>query len=470
MPRRRGWHCWNSVKTVARRSPDKKQGRCSSAAGRAAGALGVSAATSQRAAAGSDEMRAGTEQFLEEVHRRARLGPEQAKGFFFERIEAAKFNTDAANKGISERARVRGDNHPVVDIEVVQKDGTVAREVQLKTGRYAKRNLGNKRYSDVKKVTPKGHADQKRGIEDEVTHRTVRSGGTTKAELDFATENPKLYASLLEARQVVRETAVAGAEGAIAGAIMGCVTSLVRNGWAWHKGEEDGNEAAKEIGKDTARSFAHGGSAAAGSALVRHVGHKVGIEALKKANIAAAVASGLKDVSVAVMSWVKGDISAEEAFIRLGDTGCGTLSGIYGGAAAGAIFGPVGAAAGSVVGYLLSACVYQSCVATFQKAHLAEEESERVVALCAEAVRRMDEQRRHIEREVSVWLEVRQNIFDRHLRRIDDALRSGSDSEQLAKSLSLFALSFGKELRHEKFEDFQRFVGRERRLPRGERT
>ena len=444
---------------MARKPSEKNPRRTDSTVSHGASAFAVSATASRWAALGSDEMRAGMELFLHEVHRRANMKhPEQAEGFLFESIEAAKINANFANLGDTRRAYVRGDNHPLVDIEI-KKGKIVEGKFQLKTGKNAAADL--KGYPDeISKVTTKGDADPEHAIRDEVAHGRVGSGGTSRAELHFARKHPKLFAGLQEVKQVGREAAVAGGKGAVAGAIMGGATSLVRRGWAWQRGEMDGKEAAKEVGKDTARSSVYGGATAAGSTLVRHVGSKIGVSALKKANVAAAVASGLKDVSETVWAWAKGDISAEDAFIRLGDTGCGTLSGIYGGAAAGAIFGPVGAAAGSVVGYLLSACVYQSCVAAFHKAHLAEGEAERVVSLCAEAVRRMDDQRQQFERDASAWLKVREDTFDRHFDGIDVAL-IGHDPEKLTKSLSTFAFSFGRKLRHVDFREFQRFMDSE---------
>ena len=432
-----------------RRGPPKTSG-----ADRAASALGVDTHASRVVAKGSDETRRGMDLYLEDASRKSGLNPEQAKGFSFEHTEVAKFNTDAANKGLPWRARVRGDNHPQVDVEVV-KGETVLERAQLKTGPNAHKEL--EKYPGVRRVTTKGGADPQRGVEDELAYGGASSGGTTAGELEFATRHPDAYATLQELGQVGREAAVAGMAGAASGAIFGGALSTVVNLAAVAQGEKTGKEAAKAVAEDTIRSSGRAGAATAGSAVVRHVGHKVGLEVIKKANVATAVASGLVDVSATVWSWVTGKITSEEAAIRLGDTGCGALSGIYGGATAGAIFGPVGAAVGSAVGYLLAACVYQSCVATFQRARLAEEEAERAIALCAEAVRRMDEQRRQFERDAAEWLDARQNAYDRHFKKIDAAL-AGGDPKDAAKSLSRFAASFGRKLRHVDFGDFQRFM------------
>lgn len=446
---------------MARKSHEKKgQESVASGAGRAASVVGVDALASRRAAAGSDQMREGMERFLEEVHRRAKMvdagGAAQAEGYFFEHTLAAKFNTDAANKGLDLNKHgldARGDNDPVVDL--ISRDGKY--RAQVKKGAYAKKELQDPKYSGVRKVTTKGGADPQRGIEDEVAYGGARASAT-EGELQFARQNSMAYAAFQELKQVGREAAVAGAAGAASGAVLGGGISAIRNVWAWGQGAQSGQEVAGQIAKDAISSSARAGASAAGSAVVRHVGHKAGIAALKKSNIAAAVASGVLDVTATVWSWAKGDISAEDAAIRLGDTGCGALSGTFGGAAAGAVFGPVGAAVGSAVGYLLSACVYQACVATFQQARLAEEEAERVVALCAEAIRRMDEQRRQFERDFAERLEARQNAFDRHFKRIDAILLGGGDSRKLEKSLSRFARSFGKKLRHLDIEDFKEFM------------
>ena len=442
---------------MARKSREKGARTVTSGAGRAGSALGVDTLASSRAAAGSDASREAAERFLEEVHRRARMGPAQAKGYIFEVLEAGKYNTDAANKGLHLRAEPsHSPTDPVKDIVVKDAKGRPVKEYQAKTGKYAQDPQTWDKYPpDVHKLTTKGGADPQQGIEDEIAHGGARSGGTTEGELQFASKHPKTYAGLQEIRQVAHEATVAGREGALAGAALGGGIAAVTQLWAWAQGKKDGTEAAKTVVEDTVGSAVRGGGAAAGGAVVRHVGAKAGMEALKKTNVATAVASGLIDVGGTVWSLVKGDITAEEAATRLGDTGCGALSGIYSGAAAGVVFGPAGAAIGSAVGYLLSACVYQACVETFRRARLAEEEAERAVALCAEAVMRMDEQRRQLQWHAAEHLEARQRAFDRHFRKFDAALTRG-DLKKSAKSLNRFALLFGKKLRHVDFEDFQR--------------
>ena len=443
---------------MARKSPEKEARTVTSGAGRAGSALGVRTLASSRAAAGTDAMRAGMSGFLGENDLRQSMKPALKGGFLYERIEIAKFNVDAAKNGLALRAEASASRtDPLKDIEVKDAAGRTVGEFQLKAGKSAHKELRDPKYSRVRKVTTKGGADPRHGIEDEVASRGARSGGTTERELRLATRHPRKYAVYQEMKQVGEETAVAGVGGALMGAALGGGIAAVTEFWAVAQGKKDNKEAAKAVVEGTVGSAARGGGAAAGGAIVRYVGAKAGMEALKKVNVATALASGLIDVGGTVWSLVKGDIAAEEAATRLGDTGCGALSGIYSGAAAGVVFGPAGAAVGSAVGYLLSACVYQACVETFQRTRLAEEQAVRAVALCAAAVKRMDEQRLQFQWYAAKHLEARQRAFDRHFRKFDAALARG-DLKKSAKSLSSFALLFGKKLRHVDFEDFRRFM------------
>lgn len=443
---------------MAGKSREREARTATSGAGRAGSALGVGTLASGRAAAGTDAMRAGMSGFLGENDLRQSMNPAQKRGFLFERIEVAKFNVDAAKKGLARRADASASRtDPLKDIEVKDAAGRTVDEFQLKAGKSAHKELRDPKYSRVRKVTTKGGADPRHGIEDQVASGGARSGGTTEAELRFATRHPKKYAVYQEMKQVGEEAVVAGLGGALAGAVLGGGTAAVTEFWAVAQGKKDSKEAVKAVVKGTVGSATRGGGAAAGSAILRNVGAKVGMEALKKVNVATALASGLVDVGDTIWSLVKGDITAEEAATRLGDTGCGALSGIYSGAAAGVVFGPVGAAVGSAVGYLLSACVYQACVETLQRARLAEEQAVRAVALCTAAVKRMDEQRRQFQLYAAEHLEARQRAFDRHFRKFDAALARG-DLRKSAKSLNSFALLFGKKLKHVDFDDFQRFM------------
>lgn len=411
-----------------------------------------------REAAASDETRRGMATFSTIAGTKKKL--HFKKGNLFEAIEAKKYNEDAARKGIELRAYMtaaeRRPKDPA-DIEIRNIRGDVIKKAQLKSGRKALHELRSKKYDGMHKQVLKGKSGDTPGIKDELDGGGASSGGTSSKELERATRNPRAYTIQQEIKQVSREAAVKGAQALAAGVIMGGALSAITNFVAYSREQKEGKRAIADVAKDSAKSGIRSGSSAGLGSFIRHIGSKLGSKALSKSNVATAVASGVVDSGVAVYKFAKGEITAEEAATRLGDTGCSTMSGIYLGAAGGAVFGPAGAIAGSVVGYMLAASVYQSCVAVLQEANLAEEEAERVVALCEEAARAMDEKRRQFETKLSNYLDVRQVSFDKHFKQIDDALFA-DDQRKVISGLSGLARSFGKKLRLAKFEDFQEFM------------
>ena len=423
--------------------------------------IGATSEHVTREAAASDETRRGIELFR--IWGGWKKEPHLKKGHLFEAIVAKNFNEDAARKGIKSRAHVtaaEGRHRGPVDIEIRDRRGHVTKEAQLKShsdGRKAVRELGPKKYDGMHKQVLKGKSGDTPGIKEELDGGGASSGTTTSKELEHATRNPRIYAMQQEIKQVSREAAVTGAYAAAAGAIFGGAVSAVSNYITYLNGQKNGKQALADTAKQSVKSGIRSGSSAGLGSFIRHIGSKVGSRALSKSNVATAVASGVVDSGVAVYRFAKGEITAEEAATRLGDTGCSTLSGIYVGAAGGAVFGPAGAIVGSVVGYMLAASVYQSCVAVFQEAKLAEEEAKRVVALCEEAARAMDEKGRQFEARLATYLNDRRVSFDKHFKQIDDALFA-DDHKRAIRGLSGLARSFGRELRLAKFEDFQEFM------------
>ena len=423
------------------------------------GLLGANAAAPEAIA--SDEMQGAMDSLRNTAAKYLKLPLKQRKGFIFEQIESAKVNADAARKGIGNRLELTKPGDPADAIEL-DKFGRPKTQVQFKSHSKigdAKRAVDNPKYEGQKKVTIADHDGK---IEGAKGHTTIAdgkasSGGTTDKQLKFATENPRVYAGYQEAKQVLRESTVAGRNAAVAGAIIGGGVSAVKNYLAYSKGYKSGKQAMVDIAKDSVKSGTRSGFAGSLGSIIRYFGKMAGYRALAKSNVATSVASGVIGVGVVIYEFTKGELTAEETMERLGNTGCSTLSGIYIGAAGGAVFGPPGAIVGSMVGYMLSASVYQCCVAIFKEAELAEKEAERVAALCEEAASAMDEQRRQFEDKLATYMNVRQRTFDKHFQNIDDALFAG-DHKNAIKGLSGLARSFGKELKLGKFEDFRQFM------------
>ena len=439
---------------------------------------------SQGEAAATDEMVEGMDLFKQAA--KYNEGTPQRHGNLFEYIESAKFNSDAAQKGLNIRAEVTeqaGAGDPTAKVDINLKKGEeIVEEVQAKCYKSeagALNELRKEDYEEMLKLVPKDKANKikelarKRGasnsinaedyrklfgdIKGELNKNGASSGGTSYSEAKLADENPNLYANLLEGKKIVEEAGKAGMQAAKAGVVVGGGISAIKNAYSVSQGEKELGAAAKEIGKDAVKSGVRSGGIGASGSVVRYGAKKTGIKMLQKSNIATTVAAGTIEAGNTVYKFAKGEITGEETVQRLGKTGTSTASSIYTGAAAGMVFGPGGAAIGSVAGYIMASSVYQSCVAIFKEAELAEEEAARVIAMYEEARDQLKKQRQEFERLMEERLEVRKEKFASCFAIIDSGLNSGDPSET-AEGLAEFANVFGKELKFETFEEFDEFM------------
>ena len=421
-------------------------------------------------AAATDALREGMAEFT----RKGGQGtpPDQIKGFLFEHIMAAKFNRNAAAAGKAVHAKVTGSSpgggHSPADIKLIGSSGE--KLVQAKASddpAWLARQATDPKYDGMDVVAPEDQVDivnqklaergESRRVVKELQADGVSSGSMTTKELDQATANPKLYRLRMEAKQVGVEVLDAGTKGAMGGAVVGGALSAIHNVGAYLSGNVDGGTAAKNVAKDTAASAGRGAATGGLGAVVRQAGSRAGLETLKKSNVATAVASGIIDVGVAVYAFAKGEISAEEAAERIGETGCSTASGVYVGAAAGAIFGPPGAVVGSIIGYMAMSWVYQSCLAVLKRARLAEEEAARIVVLCAEATQAMDRQRRTFEAQLETWLNRREAAFGQCLAAVDRAIAQ-DETDDAVTALACLAGMTGSALKFKDFGEFDSFM------------
>jgi hypothetical protein len=434
----------------------------------------------------TDAMRQGMDQFREAASKLANVDPKIAQGNLFEYIEAAKFNADAALKGSSLKASVtaaEGDPHSAADILVRDRD-KVVREVQAKSygpGRTAllTHDVSDEKYSGMLRDVPvdqadsvrdlsgkmadKGniaserYADVEQNVSGELAVGDVTSGGTTYQESLDAAQNPSAFAWRAELGYVLKEANAAGQEAALAAMIVGGAISVVRNGIAASKSEISVGEATAEIGKDVAKVSIRSYAIGAGGAVIRHGAAKAGLRALTEKAPATLVAAAVIDVGVTVYAFAKGELDAEQALERVGQTGTSAIGGLYAGLVAGAVFGPAGALVGGMIGYFVASSVYQSSLAILKSARLVEMEAERVISLCSEACRIMDEQRQTFEREFNHMLEERRAEFCKCFSAIDYAMRS-QNPEQATMVLAELAAIFGHSLKYGHFEDFDNFM------------
>ena len=396
-------------------------------------AAGAEAASAEASA--TDALGQGLKRFLDDASHKSKMGAEQLKGFLFERIEAAKFNADAARKGLDVEARLTADGpgggtDPRVDIEITQ-HGDIIQQVQAKShndpAKLAKA-VSDPKFDGTTRLVPSDKAErvneilpETKRVTGELQQSGASSGGTTSDELRRATKYPRPFTRAQETAQVAREAVTTAAYATVAGSVLGGAMSAIDNAYAYSQGMIDQKQAAKNIGGDAAKSGARSGAAAMLGTLIRHGAGKAGLRTLKKPGVAIAVAAGTIEAGMVIREYAKGEITEDAAAERLGQTAFTTVSGIYAGAAAGAMFGPVGAAVGSVAGYLLAANVYQSCIGLLKETRLTGTELERVEALGYEAVQIMGAQRLEFE-ELGDLFNEQQNAFDRDFDAVERAL------------------------------------------------
>ena len=146
-----------------------------------AAAFGGSMAGAEMAAneaAATDELRESMGRFLDKAN--TDTLNDKLKGFLFERIEAGKFNVDAARKGSEFRANVTADTPnrgtDPVDIEIVNSKGKVVQEIQAKTSNDTTnlaREVQNPKYAEMKKLVPKNQVEEVREKASEINRDII---------------------------------------------------------------------------------------------------------------------------------------------------------------------------------------------------------------------------------------------------------------------------------------------------------
>lgn len=407
-----------------------------------------------------DEVRKGWASMRETLARKFKVDIPQKRGFLAEDISVMNRNEKSALTGVSGRARKIGGTG---SIDAITSSGG---KVQIKHCGTAKKTVEEilewmRKYPRLAKIAsfdvPQEQlADVKFRLAQR-GHKNRVEGYARLSETEAATENFLRFAAHRTTKSIARETTAAAKEAALIGATVGGTISIIRNTYGYVKGEVDGWEAAANVVEDTAKSGLTAAVAGGTAKLIERGAKEAGVKALTKASAPIAMASMLMDASSTVRALVNGEISTEAAARELAGKACNTMASLYGGAVVGMAFGPVGAIVGSIACYMISASVYQSCMDISARTRLAEREAARVTALCNEAARALDEQRRLLESRLDAGLAERRDRIAACFRDVDASLRANS-REDAVKGLSGLVELYGRELELAKFEEFDKFM------------
>lgn len=442
----------------------------------------------------------GMDLFRQVAEKKKNVAFDQAKGNLFEYIEAAKFNQSAARQGSSLNAVVTdsiGRPHDAADIEIMQ-GGKVVRQVQAKfsdskhaaadsvtmqrkakyhgmqrlirkeenytdtaTGEttsllHKAKSLAEERASHGGNIYQAEYQDVAVNITDELNHDGISSGGTTIEEMQSAYDSPEVYSKAFEKRQVRAEMKTAAANMAAASMVTGGVVSGISNMFAVFKDEKELTQALADVGADVVQSGVRGGATGALSTAIRYKGLKSENVLLSDSMAATVMAGGMIDGGVALYSYARGEINAEQLRDELVDTTAKAATTIYFTKAVTAIMGTSVSPFVPMAVYTTASYVITCTREIIKKAKLNTEEYERLTAILEESTRAANEAHKEFEKHVANCVEAQRKMLDQFIEIFEYDIETGENYDQAIYSIVNFAKQAGIALQHVEFDDFSR--------------
>lgn len=464
-----------------------------------AGAL-LGNATSENAHQATSSAVQGMDLLRQVAEKKANVAFDQAKGNLFEYIEAAKFNRNSANQGSTLSAVVTdtvGRPHDAVDIEIMQGD-KVVRQVQAKFSdsqhaaadtvamqRQAKyhgmqrlirkeenyvdsstgettsllhkaKSLAEERASHDGNIYQAEYQDVAENITDELHHGGVTTGGTTLEEVRSAYDNPEAYSTAFERRQVRTEMKTTAANMAAASMVTGGVVSGISNMFAVFSDEKELAQALADVGADVIHSGVRGGATGALSTAIRYKGIKAGSALLSDSMAATVMAGGMIDGGVALYSYARGDINAEQLRDELVDTTAKAATTIYFTKAVTAIMGTSVSPFVPMAVYTTASYVMTCTREIIRNAKLNTEEYERLTAILEESTRAANEAHKEFKEHVAHCVEAQRVMLDQFIESFEYNINTGENYDQALLTIVNFANQAGIALQHVDFDDFSK--------------
>jgi hypothetical protein len=445
--------------------------------------------TAPNLAAATDSVFADGKTMSYWLERYSNCAPEQSQGRAFEFLETLKFNEQAKTVGSDLLANTTQMATPTgpVDIEIAR--GTaenVVREVQAKSIGDASssiRSLAHEKYAGQGRLVPADQEaairerlerrsaedlaasqqdDVKKNLMGSLQHDEVTSRGTTRAQADFAARHPSLTVLALEGSAALREVGTAAAEGALVGGVFAGSFAVMRNGVAVARGDKDPREATLDTARAAASAAARSGAVASGARVIAIAGRQHGFTTFASGVAPVAIASTSFEASRCIYRYATGEIETDELWEGVGGAILRGSSAYYCGIA-GQMLIPipfVGALAGALVGYTMSAVLIQSGLLGAGPANEVaqiKERREEIERICAATIETMAECRIEIEELVAEEARVFEGTLLPALDQLEMELVSGTAAGAI-ESLSQINMAFGSQIPFRNFEDFDEFM------------
>lgn len=257
--------------------------------------------------------------------------------------------------------------------------------------------------------------------------KNLRKSTVSSDEAVFA----RLHPGLSTAVDVAKVSHRAGTETAKSSAIIGGSVSIVKNLVSVCKGEEEPEEAIKNVAKDTASTAAIGyGTGFAGTALKGAMQNSRSecVRVLSKTNIAGTIVAVTVSSANTLSRYFKGEIDGVECMEMLGEQGTGMISSAMF-AAIGQVAIPipvVGGLIGGMVGYAIASASYGILTESLKEAKVAKTERTLVEQICNEHIKMIREYRKEMETIINEYLIDSMEVFRDSFSGIKNALAIGN--------------------------------------------
>jgi len=353
----------------------------------------------------------------------ANVDPAILQGRAYEFLEVLKFNRAAAEAGSNLQAMAThfSDPHAAADV-LIRDGGTVIKEVQAKSysrAADAARVLADEKYAGMDRLVPKGddskiqalieryqqrfgldssrsdaYSDVADHLTDELQANGISSGGTSRAQAEFAAKHPHIAELQLRGEAVLKEVGQAGLVGGAVGGGLGGTFSAIHQAMRLSQGETTATEAVLTTIKATASGAVRGGSVAGGSRLIAITAKEVGIAPVLGEMGPGAIANAIFEAGLSTHRFAQGEIDNEAYREELGGAALRATASTYCGMA-GQLLIPVpvvGAAVGAISGYVAAAVLVESGVLGLGSNNIVAIAEERQAAIeqeCAAAILEM---------------------------------------------------------------------------------
>jgi hypothetical protein len=441
----------------------------------------------------------GMDLFKKAAENKHNVAFSQAKGNLFEYIEAAKFNQNAAKQGEDIKAVVTdavGRPHDPADIELT-KNGNVVRKVQAKfsdsehaaadsvgmqrqekyagmqrlirkdehyidqaTGKETtllkkSRDLAKKRSEVEGNIYQDQYKDVYSNLTDELHHGKVTSGGSTLEEVKSAYNSPQKYAKAFEHKQVMAEMKCTAASMASASFVTTGVISGISNMFQAFSDEKELADALKDVGADAIQSGLRGGATGVISTAIRYKGVKAGSALLSDSTAATVMAGGIVDGGVALYSFAKGDITAEQLKEQLVDTTAKAATTIYYTKAVTAIMGSAVNPIFPIAVYTTASYVISCTREILKNAELNAQEYDRLTAIYQESTKSANEYYQKFSEYVERCEEQQKVMLNEFIDSFNYNISTGENYDQALYAIVRFADKAGIALQHVDFNEFK---------------